>query len=250
MQEEKTGITPNQEIENIANETIIMEKQTDSLWYKDLVIYALQVRSFYDSNGDGIGDFPGLTQKLDYLSDLGVTALWLVPFFDSPMKDDGYDVSDYRSIHPDYGTLDQFKTFLEEAKKRDIKIIIELVMNHTSDQHEWFKRAKKAAPNSNERDFYIWSDTQDKFNDVRILFPDYEASNWGWDFHAKQYYFHRFFSNMPDLNYDNIEVQKEMMRVIDFWFEMGVDGAVLSSAAYYSNAKGRIVKICPKSTIF
>jgi maltose alpha-D-glucosyltransferase/alpha-amylase len=238
MQEEKNVITPNQEMENTANETIIMEKQTDSLWYKDLVIYALQVRSFYDSNGDGIGDFPGLTQKLDYLSDLGVTALWLVPFFDSPMKDDGYDVSDYRSIHPDYGTLDQFKIFLEEAKKRDIKIIIELVMNHTSDQHEWFKRAKKAAPNSNERDFYIWSDTQDKFDDVRILFPDYESSNWDWDFNAKQYYFHRFFSNMPDLNYDNIEVQKEMLRVIDFWFEMGVDGAVLSSAAYLFKREG------------
>ena len=236
MQEEFEQTIPEDENETMKIETQTVE--TDKLWYKDVVFYALQVRSFYDSNGDGIGDFPGLTQKLDYLSDLGVNALWLVPFFDSPMKDDGYDVSDFRNIHPDYGTLEQFKTFLAEAKKREIKVIIELVMNHTSDQHKWFQRAKMAEAGSNERDFYIWSNTQDKFDDVRILFPDYESSNWAWDFQAKQYYFHRFFSNMPDLNYDNIEVQKEMMHIIDYWFEMGVDGAVLSSAAYLFKREG------------
>jgi maltose alpha-D-glucosyltransferase/alpha-amylase len=238
MKTEKALTTEELELLSDMATDILDTKKDNRFWYKDMVLYALQVRSFYDSNADGIGDFPGLTQKLDYLTDLGINAVWLLPFYPSPMKDDGYDVSDFCDIHPDYGTLEQFKTFLKEAKKRDIKVIIEMVLNHTSDKHEWFKRAKLAEADSNERDFYIWSDTQDKFKEARILFPDYEASNWAWDFTAKRYYFHRFFSSMPDLNYDNIEVQKEMIKVVDFWLEMGVDGMILSSAAYLFKREG------------
>ncbi len=187
---------------------------TDPLWYKDAVLYELHVRAFFDSNDDGIGDLPGLIQKLDYLQDLGVTCLWLLPFFPSPLKDDGYDISDYLSVHPMYGTLDDFKKFLAAAHDRGLQVMIELVMNHTSDQHAWFQRARQAPKGSPERDYYVWSDDDQKYHDVRIIFTDTEKSNWTWDPVAKAYFWHRFFSHQPDLNYDNPKVVEEMLNVV------------------------------------
>jgi maltose alpha-D-glucosyltransferase / alpha-amylase len=195
---------------------------SDPLWYKDAVIYELHVRAFKDSNGDGIGDFPGLTQKLDYVRDLGVTCLWLLPFFPSPLKDDGYDISDYLNVHPVYGTLDDFRVFLEAAHDRELQVLIELVMNHTSDQHPWFQSARKSL-DSPERDFYVWSDTDRKYENARIIFSDTEKSNWTWDPVAKQYYWHRFFSHQPDLNFDNPKVIEEIYKIMRFWLDMGVD---------------------------
>jgi maltose alpha-D-glucosyltransferase/alpha-amylase len=177
--------------------------EEDPLWYKDAVIYELHVRAFLDSNSDGIGDFSGLTQKLDYLRDLGVTALWLLPFSPSPLRDDGYDTADYTGIHPDYGTLRDFKIFLREAHRRGLRVITELVLNHTSDQHAWFQRARRAKPRSPWRDFYVWSDSPERYSEARIIFKDFESSNWAWDPIAKAYYWHRFYSHQPDLNYDN-----------------------------------------------
>jgi len=204
----------------------------DPLWYKDAIIYELHVKSFCDSNEDGIGDFEGLIQRLDYLQDLGVTALWLLPFYPSPLLDDGYDIADYFNINPDYGTLSDFKRLLRQAHKRGIRIITELVINHTSDQHKWFQRARRAKPGSVYRDFYVWSDTSDKYRDARIIFTDFESSNWTWDSVAQSYYWHRFYSHQPDLNYDNPRVQKEILRVLDFWFNMGVDGMRLDAVPY------------------
>src|SRR5512146_1833359 len=182
----------------------IRDGQTpDPFWYKSGVIYELHVRSFYDSNDDGIGDFQGLTRKLDYLLDLGVTALWLLPFYPSPLRDDGYDISDYTGVHPECGTLSDFKVFLGEARRRGLRVITELVLNHTSDQHPWFQRARRAERGSPEREFYVWSDTADRYRDARIIFKDFEPSNWSWDPVAKQYYWHRFFAHQPDLNFDN-----------------------------------------------
>jgi maltose alpha-D-glucosyltransferase/alpha-amylase len=172
----------------------------DRLWFKDAIIYELHVRAFFDSNNDGIGDFQGLTQRLDYLQDLGVTCLWLLPFFPSPLRDDGYDISDYLSVHPDYGTLDDFRAFVEAAHERNMQVMIELVINHTSDQHPWFQRARLAPAGSAERDFYVWSDTDKKYTQARIIFTDTEKSNWAWDQAANAYYWHRFFSHQPDLN--------------------------------------------------
>lgn len=172
-----------------------MAEQPNPYWYKDSIIYALHIRSYYDSTGNGIGDIPGLIQKLDYLEDLGVTAISLLPFYESPLKDDGYDVSDFTSVHPDYGTVEDFQKLLEEAHKRGLQVIIDLIMNHTSTEHEWFQRARKAKPGSPERDFYIWSDTQEKFEEAEIIFSDYETSNWEWDNVAKAYYWHRFYSH-------------------------------------------------------
>ena len=197
----------------------------DPLWYKDAIIYEVHVRAFMDSNNDGIGDFPGLMQKLDYLQDLGVTCLWLLPFFPSPLRDDGYDISDYMSVHPSYGTLDDFKAFLNAAHERGLQVMIELVMNHTSDQHPWFQRARNAPAGSPERDFYVWSDTDQKYKDARIIFTDTEKSNWTWDPVAQAYFWHRFFSHQPDLNYDNPRVLEEVLNVMRFWLDMGVDGA-------------------------
>ena len=179
---------------------------TDPLWYKDAIIYELHVRAFHDSNNDGIGDFPGLIEKLDYLQDLGVTCLWLLPFFPSPLRDDGYDISDYASVNPSYGTIEDFQRFLDEAHARGLQVMIELVINHTSDQHPWFQRARQAPAGSPERDFYVWSDTDQKYRDARIIFTDTEKSNWTWDPMAQQYYWHRFFSHQPDLNFDNPQV--------------------------------------------
>jgi maltose alpha-D-glucosyltransferase / alpha-amylase len=207
-------------------------KNNESLWFKDVIIYELSVRAFYDSNNDGIGDFAGLIQKLDYLEDLGITAIWLLPFYPSPLKDDGYDVTDYYDVHPDYGSLSDFKAFLKEAHHRGIKVITELILNHTSDQHPWFKRARKAKAGSRWREFYVWSDTTEKYKDARVIIQEDESGNWEWDTEAKAYYWHRYFRHQPELNYDNVEVQLEMIKVIDFWMKMGVDGFRLSSVPF------------------
>ncbi|MDP8261945.1 MAG: maltose alpha-D-glucosyltransferase [Candidatus Ancaeobacter aquaticus] len=201
-------------------------------WYKDAVIYELHVRAFNDNSGDGIGDFKGLTERLDYLEDLGVTAIWLLPFYPSPLKDDGYDISDYFKIHRDYGTLRDFKIFLRAAHKRGLRVITELVMNHTSNEHAWFQKARKAKPGSKMRDWYVWSDNPEKYGDTRIIFKDFETSNWTWDPVAGAYYWHRFYSHQPDLNYENPSVRREMKRVLDFWFSLGVDGLRIDAVPY------------------
>ncbi len=211
---------------------------SDPLWYKDAVIYELHVRAFADGNNDGIGDFKGLTEKLDYLRDLGVSALWLLPFYPSPLRDDGYDISGYTEIHPDYGTLKDFRLFLREAHRRGLRVITELVLNHTSDQHPWFQRARRAAPGSKERDFYVWSDTQDKYQDARVIFKDFESSNWAWDPVAKAYYWHRFYSHQPDLNFDNPELKEAFFSVVDFWLGLGVDGLRLDAVPYLFEREG------------
>lgn len=219
-------------------------------WYKDAVIYQLHVKSFYDSNGDGMGDFNGLTQKLDYLKNLGVTAIWLLPFYLSPLKDDGYDISDYLCVHPNYGTLKDFKEFLKEAHEKDLKVIIELVINHTSDQHPWFQRARKARPDSNYRNYYVWSSAPDKYKEARIIFKDFELSNWTWDEQARAYYWHRFYSHQPDLNYDNPGVQKEIFRIADFWFSLGVDGMRLDAVPYLFEREGTNCENLPETYEF
>ncbi len=210
----------------------------DPLWYKDAVIYEVHVRAFADSNGDGIGDFRGLTSRLDYLQDLGVTALWLLPFYPSPLRDDGYDIADYYRVHPSYGTIDDFHTLLGAAHERGIRVITELVINHTSDQHAWFQRARRAEPGTTERDFYVWNDTPDRYPEVRIIFQDTETSNWAWDPVANAYYWHRFFSHQPDLNYDNPAVREAVHEVLDFWLDMGVDGLRLDAIPYLYERDG------------
>jgi maltose alpha-D-glucosyltransferase / alpha-amylase len=222
----------------------------DPLWFKDAVIYELSVRAFYDSNGDGIGDFQGLIQKLDYLEDLGVNTLWLLPFYPSPLKDDGFDVMDHTDVHPDYGTLSDFKQFLKEAHRRGIRVITELVLNHTSDQHAWFKRARKSKPGSRFRDVYVWSETPDKFKEARIIYTDAETSNWSWDSEAKQYYWHRFYRHQPELNFENAEVQLEMIKVVDFWMKIGVDGFRLSSIAFLFEEEGSSCENLPQTHQF
>ena len=210
----------------------------DPLWYKDAVIYEAHVKSFYDSNNDGIGDFNGLTQKLDYLHGLGVTCLWLLPFFPSPLKDDGYDVADYRNVHPSYGTLDDFTALVDAAHARGIKVLIELVVNHTSDQHPWFQRARHASAGSAERAFYVWSDSDATYADTRIIFSDTETSNWTWDPAAGQYYWHRFFSHQPDLNHNNPAVVDAVIDVLRFWLDRGVDALRLDAVAYLCVREG------------
>jgi maltose alpha-D-glucosyltransferase/alpha-amylase len=207
-------------------------------WFRDAVIYELHVRAFADSNGDGTGDFDGLTSRLDYLSDLGVTAVWLLPFYPSPLRDDGYDIADYRSVNPDYGTLRAFKRFLAAAHARNIRVITELVINHTSDQHPWFERARHAPPGSPERDFYVWSDDPTRYGDARIIFQDFETSNWTWDPVAGQYYWHRFYSHQPDLNFDNPAVEQAVLGVLDHWLDMGVDGLRLDAVPYLFERDG------------
>ena len=204
----------------------------ENYWYKDAIIYELHIKAFFDSNGDGIGDFEGLMHKLDYLEDLGVTAIWLLPFYPSPLRDDGYDIADYYSINSSYGDVDDFKIFLKEAHDRGLKVITELVINHTSDQHEWFQKARKAPKGSKERDYYVWSDDPHKYKDARIIFTDTEPSNWSWDAEAQSYYWHRFFSHQPDLNFDNPQVQQEVFDIMDYWCEMGVDGFRLDAVPY------------------
>jgi maltose alpha-D-glucosyltransferase / alpha-amylase len=222
----------------------------DPSWYKDAIIYELHVRAFADSNQDGTGDFPGLTGKLDYLRDLGVTALWLLPFYPSPLLDDGYDISDYNGIHPSYGTLREFRSFLREAHARGLRVITELVLNHTSDQHWWFQRARQAPAGSTERDYYLWSDTPDRFAGARIIFNDSERSNWNWDPAARAYYFHRFYRHQPDLNYDNPAVVRGISRAIDAWLELGVDGLRLDAIPYLFKREGTNCENLPETHAF
>ena len=222
----------------------------DPLWYKDAVIYELHVRAFSDGNADGIGDFPGLTEKLDYLNDLGVTALWLLPFYPSPLKDDGYDIASYTEIHPDYGTLRDFRLFLKEAHRRGLRVITELVLNHTSDQHPWFQRARRAAPGSEERDFYVWSDNQEQYKEARIIFKDFETSNWAWDPLAKAYYWHRFYFHQPDLNFANPAVKQAIFEAVDFWLDMGVDGLRLDAVPYLFEREGTSCENLPETHLF
>lgn len=222
-------------------------EQSDPLWYKDAVIYQVHVRSFYDSNGDGIGDFRGLIQKLDYIQNLGVNTLWLLPFYPSPLRDGGYDIADFTGIHPDYGTLADFRRFVKEAHSRGLRIITELVLNHTSSEHKWFQRARKAKPGSAYRDFYVWSDHTEKYRDARIIFQDFEVSNWTYDHVAGAYYWHRFYSHQPDLNFESPLVQKEILKVLDFWFGIGVDGFRLDAVPYLFEADGTNCENLPET---
>ena len=210
----------------------------DPLWYKDAIIYEVSVRAFYDSNGDGVGDIRGLTDKLDYIADLGVTAIWLLPFCPSPLKDEGYDIADYTGIHSAYGTLRDFRSFLREAHRRGLRVITELVINHTSDQHFWFQRSRQSKPGSLARDFYVWSDTPERYRGARIIFKDFEPSNWTWDHVAKAYYWHRFYAHQPDLNYDSPAVRRAVLNVVDFWLQMGVDGLRLDAIPYLYEREG------------
>ena len=223
-----------------------MVPATDALWYKDAVIYQVHVRAFQDSNGDGIGDFRGLAQKLDYLQRLGITALWLMPFFPSPLRDDGYDISDYYSVHPNYGTLEDFRNFLNAAHQFGIRVIIEMVLNHTSDQHPWFQESRKSVDNP-FRDWYVWSDTDTRYQGVRIIFVDTELSNWAWDPVSKSYYWHRFFSHQPDLNFDNPAVREEVWNVMKFWLDMGVDGFRLDAVPYLVEREGTSCENLPET---
>ncbi len=207
-------------------------------WYKDAVIYEVHVKTFFDSDGDGMGDFKGLTEKLDYLQQLGVTAIWLLPFYPSPLRDDGYDISDYYNVHPLYGDIKDFKLFLREAHKRGLRAITELVINHTSDQHPWFQRARKAKPGSSYRNYYVWSDTPEKYTDARIIFKDFEHSNWSYDPVAKSYYWHRFYHHQPDLNFDNPGTIKAVFKALDYWFGLGVDGLRLDAVPYLYEREG------------
>jgi maltose alpha-D-glucosyltransferase/alpha-amylase len=218
----------------------------DTRWYKDAVIYQLHVKTFYDSDGDGVGDFRGLTSKLDYLQSLGVDCLWLLPTFPSPFRDDGYDIADYYSIHPMYGTLEDFTTFLAAAHDRGLRVITELVLNHTSDKHPWFQEARSSRDNP-RRDWYVWSDTDDKYQGVRIIFLDTETSNWAWDPVSKQYYWHRFFSHQPDLNYDNPAVREEMWQVMRFWLDLGVDGFRVDAVPYLIEREGTSCESVPET---
>jgi maltose alpha-D-glucosyltransferase/alpha-amylase len=219
-------------------------------WYRDAIIYELHVRSFQDSDNDGVGDFRGLTGRLDYLAELGVTALWLLPFYPSPLLDDGYDIADYYRVHPDYGTLADFRRFLRAAHHRGIRVITELVINHTSDQHPWFQRSRRASPGSPPREFYVWSDTAERYADARVIFKDYESSNWRWDPVAGAYFWHRFYSHQPDLNYDNPRVRREILRVLDFWFELGVDGMRLDAVPYLYEREGTNCENLPETHAF
>src|SRR6202790_2386510 len=218
----------------------------DSLWYKDAVIYQVHVRTFYDSNGDGVGDFRGLAQKLDYLQELGTNAIWLMPFFPSPLRDDGYDIADYRSVHSSYGTLDDFKLFLDAAHQRGIRVIIEMVLNHTSDQHPWFQESRSARDNA-RRDWYVWSETDTRYRGVRIIFTDTELSNWAWDPVSKAYYWHRFFSHQPDLNFDNPAVREEIWNVMQFWLNLGVDGFRVDAVPYLVEREGTSCENLPET---
>jgi maltose alpha-D-glucosyltransferase/alpha-amylase len=220
--------------------------QDNHLWYKDAILYELYVRAFYDSNGDGQGDLPGVIAKLDYLRALGVDCIWLLPIYPSPLKDDGYDIADYYGVIPEYGKTGDFQTFIEEAHARGIRIIADLVLNHTSDQHPWFQKAR-SDPKSPYRDYYVWSDTDQKYKDTRIIFLDTEDSNWTWDERAGQYFWHRFYSSQPDLNYDNPEVRREMKNVMKFWLDMGIDGFRADAVPYLFEREGTNCENLPET---
>jgi maltose alpha-D-glucosyltransferase/alpha-amylase len=221
----------------------------DPLWFKDAVFYEVYVRGFYDSNGDGVGDFRGLTEKLDYLEWLGVDCLWLLPMYASPLRDGGYDIADYRAMLPEYGTLEDFRRFIDAAHARGIRIITDLVVNHTSDQHAWFKEAS-SSPDSPKRDWYVWSDTPDRYKEARIIFTDTEKSNWTWCEGAQSFYWHRFFSHQPDLNYDNPEVQRAMLDVVDYWLDFGVDGFRADAVPYLFEREGTNCENLPETHAF
>ncbi len=220
--------------------------EKDPLWYQDAIFYEVFVRGFYDSSGDGIGDFRGLTEKLEYLEWLGIDCIWLLPMYESPLKDGGYDISDYYSILPEYGTLDDFQAFLEAAHARGIRVIVDLVINHTSDQHPWFVESRSTRDNP-KRDWYVWSDTNEKFTDVRIIFTDTERSNWAWDETTGQFYWHRFFSHQPDLNFDNPDVRQAVLEVLSFWVELGVDGFRVDAVPYLFEREGSICENLPET---
>ena len=220
---------------------------TDPLWYKDAVIYELHVKTFCDSDGDGMGDFRGLMEKLGYLQELGITAIWLLPFYPSPMRDDGYDIADYFDVNPNFGTLEDFRVFLDAAHERNLRVITELVINHTSDQNPWFQKSRRAAPGSLEREFYVWSDSPEKYSDARIIFKDFETSNWAWDPIAKAYYWHRFYSHQPDLNFENVAVHEAIEKVCDFWLGMGVDGLRLDAIPYLYEREGTNCENLPET---
>lgn len=218
----------------------------DPLWYKDAVFYELHVKTFHDSNGDGIGDFRGLIEKLDYLQDLGVDCIWLLPFYPSPLKDDGYDIAEYYSIHPDYGTLEDFKAFLDAAHKRGMRVIADLVVNHTSDQHPWFQESRSSR-DSPYRDYYVWSDTRDRYAQARIIFTDTERSNWSWDPQGEAFFWHRFFSHQPDLNYENPQVQRAMLHVMEHWMDLGLDGFRADAVPYLFEREGTNCENLPET---
>ncbi|MDB5731064.1 MAG: treS, partial [Variovorax sp.] len=222
----------NAPVPNLVLETAEIDDSDDPQWYRDAVIYQLNVKAFFDTDNDGMGDFKGVTAKLDYVKELGVNTIWLMPFYPSPLRDDGYDIAEYEDVHPQYGTLADFKEMLAEAHKRGLRVITELVINHTSIDHPWFKAARMAPPGSPERDFYVWSDTDQLYQGTRIIFTDTETSNWAWDPVAQQFYWHRFFSHQPDLNFDNPAVHKAVFDVLDFWMESGVDGLRLDAVPY------------------
>ncbi|MBC8164163.1 MAG: maltose alpha-D-glucosyltransferase [Roseiflexaceae bacterium] len=215
-------------------------------WYKDAIFYELQVKSFYDSNGDGVGDFGGLIEKLDYVQDLGVDCIWITPFNPSPLKDDGYDVADYYGVHPDYGTTKDVRQFIKEAHRRGIRVMTDLVMNHTSDQHPWFQAAR-SDPESPYRNYYVWSDDDQKYKDARIIFTDTERSNWTWDAQAKQYFWHRFFSHQPDLNFENARVRKAIFKVLRYWLDMGIDGFRADAVPYLFEEEGTNCENLPRT---
>src|SRR2546421_853761 len=223
---------------------------SDSLWYKDAIIYELHVKTFHDSDADGIGDFRGLIEKLDYLQELGITAIWLLPFYPSPLKDDGYDIANYLDVNPHYGTLDDFRAFLDAAHERGLRVITELVINHTSDQNPWFQKSRRAPTGSPEREVYVWSDNPEKYKDARIIFKDFETSNWSWDPIAKSYYWHRFYSHQPDLNFDNPAVHEVLERVCDFWLKLGVDGVRLDAIPYLYEREGTNCENLPETHVY
>ena len=218
----------------------------DPLWYKDAILYELHVKAYSDGNGDGMGDFGGLLARLDHIQQLGVDCIWLLPMYPSPFRDDGYDISDYCNIHPDYGSLDDFRAFLEAAHARGLKVVTELIINHTSDQHPWFQEARRS-PDGPKRDWYVWSDTDDKYRGVRIIFLDTELSNWAWDPVSKSYYWHRFFSHQPDLNFDNPEVREEIWNVMKFWLDLGVDGFRVDAVPYLIEREGTSCENLPET---
>ena len=226
-----------------------MKSEASNEWYKDAIFYEVYVRGFYDSDADGIGDFKGLITKLDYLEWLGITCIWLLPFYESPLRDGGYDIADYRAVLKEYGTLQDFQDFLVEAHARGIRVIADLVINHTSDQHPWFQEARHS-PNSSKRDWYVWSDSNQKYAGARIIFTDTERSNWTWDPVAGAFYWHRFFSNQPDLNYDNPEVQKAILDVVTFWLDLGIDGFRVDAVPYLFEREGANCENLPETHEF
>src|SRR5918911_1219148 len=232
----------------MAKKTTVLDDQLH--WYKDAVIYELHIKAFRDGNGDGIGDFQGLLEKLDYLQDLGITAIWVLPFYPSPLRDDGYDISDYMHVHEAYGRVGDVRRLVREAHRRGLRVITELVCNHTSDLHPWFQRARRAPPGSVWRNFYVWSEDPRRYRDARIIFKDYETSNWTWDPVAQAYYWHRFYSHQPDLNFESPRVRAAVLRVVDHWLGMGIDGLRLDAIPYLYEREGTNCENLPESHAF